>query len=334
LGWRWAAAQGLRVSRNLDSSAITWPDGSSWVTSSLAAAWGETATTAMVDEAWYIEPEVVEEAIAPTLLDPDQSQLWMFSTANREATPTYPRVRRRALAGDGRTLLLEWSAASDADFADPVVWREASPVWSADRAAFLAVKAGQSGFAEQYLNVWPQVAEVQAEWPPGWSTSGVVAHTVPAWPTVAVETAPDRSRFGVAAAAAVDGRVSVWSRSVGSIEEVRAQLAAWRPAVVLAGVTLVPELGGGMWRVEPAGTRETGWATPILADAVARGRLAHDHDPGMLREVENAKVGHTEAGPVLSARRSDVPIPTVKAVCWAAWAALDGRFAPVKAAIW
>jgi hypothetical protein len=152
--------------------------------------------------------------------------------------------------------------------------------------------------------------------------------------TVAVETATDRSRFGLAAASAVDGRVSVWSRTVSSVEEVRAVLAGWSPGVVLAGVTLAAELGGGVWRVEPVGTKETGWATPILADAVTRGRLSHDHDPGMLREVENAKVSHVEAGPVLSARRSDGPIPTVKAVCWAAWAALDGRFAPVRARIW
>ena len=92
MAWPWAERQGLHVSKALDTAAITWPDGSSWQVSSLSAAWGVTATAVMADEIWNVPPEVVEDALLPTLVSVDQSQLWLLSCANAEATATYARA--------------------------------------------------------------------------------------------------------------------------------------------------------------------------------------------------------------------------------------------------
>jgi hypothetical protein len=334
--WSWAESRGYHVSRAVDSAAVTQTaDGSAWLISSLAAVWGETATMAFVDEAWDVEPEVVEDGIEPILADPEQSQLWLFSAANLEATATYPRVRRRATAGggDGQTLVLEWSADPAADPLDPATWRSATPWWTPSRERFLAVKARQRGFSTEYLNLWPNVGAAASGWPVGWVDLGSGPREPPRGLLGAVECSPDRRRFGIAVAELVGGRVSVWTRSFDTVAAAVAQLRSWAPSVVLCGVTLAGDVSGA-WQLEPVGTKETGWATPRFSDLVGRGQLVHDHDPGMVREVETARVSITEAGPVVSARRSEGPVPTVKAACWASWAVVDGRFAAVSAEIW
>ena len=171
-------------------------------------------------------------------------------------------------------------------------------------------------------------------WPVGWSELPTVAGRPRPGLVGAVEVSQDRSRFGVAVAD-VDGRgtVTICSAGFGTLDEARQQLARWAPRVVLAGATIAAEVVGG-WQVHPIGVKETGWATPVLADLVRRGRVVHDHDSRTLHEVELARITTTEGGPLLSARRSEGPVPIVKAITWAAWAVVDGRFAPVEAAIW
>ena len=192
---------------------------------------------------------------------------------------------------------------------------------------------GAPGFAEQWLNIWPNTARSAQGWPVGWESLPVWAGRPRAGLVAAVETSTDRSRFGVAVAELVGERVRVSSTGFGTIEAAQQQLAKWAPGIVLAGASIAGEIVGG-WETKAVGIRETRWATPVLADLVRRGRVEHDHDATTLHEVDLARVLTTESGPLLSARRSEGPVPTVKAAMWAAWAAFDGRFAPVEAALW
>lgn len=338
--WPWAESSGYHVSRAVDSAAVTAPeDGSAWLISSLAAVWGETATTVFADELWNVEPQVIEDGIEPTLLDPVQSQLWAFSAANEAATITYPRLRVRGTArgvGDGRTLVLEWSAPAGADRLDPAVHRASQPYWTRQRAEFMAAKSRQRGFSTEYLNIWPNLIEgesVEESWPKGWGGRRGDLGSPAAGLLGAVEVSLDKRSYGVAVAELVDGRPRVWTRTVGSVEDAVRQLRQWAPAVVLCGVTLERDLVGA-WRLETVGTKETGWATPDVAKWVAEGVLTHDGDAGIVDEVSWAKATMTAGGPVLSAARSDGPIPTVKAMSWAVWGVVDGRFRPVEAQIW
>ena len=333
MAWPWAERQGLHVSKALDTAAITWADGSSWQVSSLSAAWGITATTAFADECWNIPPEVVEDALLPTLVSVDQSQLWLLSCANAEATITYARARRRATLPDSSTMVAEWSAPVDADKSDPAVWRAASPVWTEQRERMMRGAQSAPGFAEQWLNIWPNASREVQGWPAGWAELPLWVDRPRSGLVAAIETSTDRARYGVAVAELVDGTVRVASAGFTTLDDASRQLARWAPGVVLAGVTMAAEVVGG-FEVIPVGRKETAIATPILADLVRRDRVAHDHDTTTLHEVELARVLVTETGPLLSARRSEGPVPTVKAITWASWAAFDGRFAPVEGEIW
>jgi len=189
----------------------------------------------------------------------------------------------------------------------------------------------------QWCNQWPEMVGEQlgGGWPTGWADCGRALGS-PGWGTVgALEVSQDRARFGVAVAELDQGGVvRVWSAGATSADEVRALLFRWSPSVLLVGVTIADEFADDRWLLEKVGRKETAVASPVLVDLVARGRLLHDHDPRTLLEVAGAKVLDTEAGPVLSARRSSVPIPAIKAATWAAWAAYDGRFTVVEPQIW
>ena len=68
-----------------------------------------------------MKPETVEEAVVPTMVEREQPQLWLVSTAHRMATPLMLGRRAAALAqleaGEG-DLLIEWSAPREAELDD------------------------------------------------------------------------------------------------------------------------------------------------------------------------------------------------------------------------
>jgi hypothetical protein len=265
-----------------------------------------------------------------------QSQLWLLSTANPATTALFPSYRRRAIEGAPRVFMAEWSAPPNADLADPEVWRAATPHWTAARAELMSAAQNTRGFGEQWCNRWPHVEAKQdrAGFPVGWDECPRVESSPPRGGTAAVETSQDRAVFGVAVVS-VDaaGVMQVWSRSFPSAAMAAEQLAEWRPAVLLVGLS-IKELFPGPWSTFPVGTKETRLATPVLDDLVRRRRLAHDHDAETAGQVAAARTSLVESGLVLSAAKSEGPVSSVKALCWAAWAVEDGQFAPVKAAIW
>ena len=53
---------------------------------------------------------------------------------------------------------------------DPAVWEAVSPYWDAQRAEEMA-EVGSPGFAEQWLNVWPDASDV-GRWLPGVGDAG------------------------------------------------------------------------------------------------------------------------------------------------------------------
>jgi hypothetical protein len=129
-----------------------------------------------VDEAWKVPPTVVDEGLAPILVERAQSQLVLMSTAHRRATALMVGRRAGALGqlSDpepyGAMLLVEWSAWPGCELDDRRAWRQASPYWTAKRERTIAgalarVQAGESvdvdepdpveSFRTQWLNIWP-----------------------------------------------------------------------------------------------------------------------------------------------------------------------------------
>ena len=158
--------------------------GSTWKLLSVGAPYGHSSSVALVDEAWAIPAEVVDDALAPTQAQRKSAQLMLVSTANRKATSLM--IGRRAAALNDlehpdRTLWLEWSAAPDAELDDREAWRAASPQCDEHRMTELAHQyaiAVQNphtdptepdpldSFGVQWLNRWRSEVEVSRKGEP------------------------------------------------------------------------------------------------------------------------------------------------------------------------
>jgi hypothetical protein len=194
----------------------------------------------------------------------------------------------------------------------------------------MASQVNALGFAQQWLDSWPEFdgnGEGGFGWPPGWADLPRAEAVAPRGLLAAVECSFDQRVFGLALS---DG-VNVWTRVAPSLEAALAQLRGWAPGRVLAGKTIEADFAGA-WATFGVGVKETREASPFLLARLRR--LAHDHDPEVANQVAVAKASQTEVGPVISARASSAPIPAVKAIAWAVWAAQDARFEVAVPAIW
>ena len=141
-------------------------DGSRWLIQAATDGAGVafTLSMALVDEAWRVPRQVVDAAIAPTMAEAEQPQLWLVSTAGTSASDLMRNYRALALAlerpaPDSSLLLLEWSAPPDPDLDidDPAVWRMASPHYDDRRAEVVArarSRVSEVDFRQQWLNQW------------------------------------------------------------------------------------------------------------------------------------------------------------------------------------
>jgi hypothetical protein len=290
--------------------------------------YGYSASMAVVDEAWGVLPEVVEDGLEPTRAERVSSQIALISTAHRFATGLMQSRRATAIEQleDPRdTLLLEWSAPTGADIDDRGAWRRASPHWSDRRERLVESQHRRAvtgvapqdpdepdplaSFRSQWLNIWP--ARVQAsndrDQPlledGAWATltelgsvpSGALVLGLEDW-------------FGQGAAAAAtghldDGRLFAW----GQLFPRRREAAGWLSGLAdnHAGSRLVvgaslehdPDAAGiDVEERELAGQAETRQALPLLRELVAAGRLAHDGGAELAAQVEQARVVESRTG--------------------------------------
>ncbi len=187
------------------NTAIILPDGARWLVqaATIGAGVGFSLSMVLVDEAWNIHRNIVEAALAPTLLESKNPQLWLVSTAGTAESDLMRAYRNYALSGAANVLLLEWSAPEDLDdIHDRAAWRAASPHWDANREARVAEKVEtveEWAFRQQYLNQWvPQLASPLF---PASVIESVTTHDpLPdGVPTFGVEVATDRSHAAIVA---------------------------------------------------------------------------------------------------------------------------------------
>jgi hypothetical protein len=319
-----------------------------WMLRAKGSTYGYSVSVAAVDEAWKVKPEIVDEGVVPTMVEREQPQLWLVSTAHREATALMLSRRKVALdnleVGDG-DLLIEWSAPRAAELDDVMGWRAASPHWTAQRERLVgkqleAVRAGEAelvedeadpveAFRAQWLNQWPTrsvpTGSGEPLLPPGlWAflAEPGVQSRGPLF--VAVED--DFGNGAAVAAAAVldDGRIEVdgwpcedWdtavleARRLGALRQVRQ---------LLVGASLLPRMGPDTAPTPtPATAAETRLGLPLLRDLAASGMIVHDSTTGELDQaVTAAYVKELSSG--LSLERGP-GYPLVKALVWAVSAA-------------
>ncbi len=199
---RWAAGAGARVRWANGEQQIELEDGSRWMIQAANDGAGVAFGLSMVlvDEAWRVPRQVVDEALEPTLAESVSPQLWLVSTAGTAESDLMLSNRAAAIAqldDPGATLLVEWSAPPDPDLDidDPVVWRSATPHWDERREARMTqarARSSERAFRQQWLNQWVPSVSRPLLGEDTWSR--VVTAAGPGDPvSFGVEVAADRS---------------------------------------------------------------------------------------------------------------------------------------------
>lgn len=247
--WSWCEAQGWTVTKGNGKEKVEHPNGSRWLAKAMHAAYGFDVHLGLADECWDVDPGAISEGIEPATLDRESAQLVLTSTSHRRATSLMKRRIAAALAGyDGRTLLLLWGIAPDADIFNEATWRAASPHWTEERRDMIAAKLAEAqegspelddpdpvgSWAHQYLNRWDLVVRRQQR--------GEPVVTAETWAEL-VDDVP----FAVPAAAAIE---SWFDQGVSTA-------LAWRreDGKVLVSVTDHPDLASAVKTVRGTGYR-------------------------------------------------------------------------------
>jgi hypothetical protein len=331
----WAGDQGMTVRGTHGQEEIERADGSRWLIRGRDSVYSYSAGFAIVDEAWWVDPRVVDDGLEPVLVERESGQLLLISTAHRRATELFPERRRaaiRALASPGRTTLAEWSAAPDADPMDPVTWRQASAFWSERRQAFLVDKAGRPGWQQQWLNIWPELVDgaplnawlSRHQLEP--AQQGRVVPQVGTVAQVAVELSDTHRAWGVAASwTDTQGRVVVVTDSgQGGLEAalvvVRKWAEKWPGGRLWAHQATVARMPPG-FPIATVNMRQSdaASATALFRDLVLEQRLKLS-GTGLAEQVEQVVVRTVDGRELIDQARSRGPVCVVKAAAWSAWA--------------
>jgi hypothetical protein len=289
--------------------------GGRWLVKAKGAPYGYTISQAVVDEAWNVETNYIEEGVAPTMVERVSPQLLLVSTAHRLASSLMLTRRRVALenleTGSG-DLLIEWSAPRGAPIDDLAAWRLASPHWTPQRQRLIsrrleAMYAGEtqdatesdpaSSFRAQWLNQWPKgltVLQGEELLPPRTWMALAEDGVRSAGPLyVAVEDNYGHGAAVAAVAATDDGRLEVdgwladdWD---SALEDVRLLGLTRQIRQLHVGASMFDRVPSGTVPMPtPAGGAETRPGLAVFRDLCANGLVVHDTTT---RELDEAVTG-------------------------------------------
>lgn len=133
--------------------------GGNWriLASRLGAVTGYTSSLLVVDEAWKVDREVVEQGLMPQMIQRSNPQLLVVSTAGDGSSDLLTAFRERAINGSSNTLLLEWSAPPGVDIDDENAWYYSLPDLSKRTLpTYRALRQNtpEQQWRTQYLNLW------------------------------------------------------------------------------------------------------------------------------------------------------------------------------------
>lgn len=196
-----------------------------FVARSLGSGRGLTGSKNIFDEAWALTVGQYA-AQTPTLATiPNPQIIYTTTPPDEDIGPVpedamLPSVRKRAVAGDPRTSVYEWSPADGYDRTDRDVWYECNPAlgiriseWFLAKQLNAFTEAGRpEKFDTEHLGVWPIDGVIKWRVIPSqaWEAAADVADSVTAPVAFGLEVEWDRSAaaFGVAWRRA-DGRRQV-----------------------------------------------------------------------------------------------------------------------------
>ena len=341
----WAKARGYPVREQNGNEQITEPaSGSRWIVRGKGSVYGYPGSYVLVDEAWGVAAEVVEDGLEPTMAERVSPQMVLASTAHSRATALFPAHRAAALgqlSDPASMLLLEWSAPRDADIEDRAAWRAASPHWSPGRERLLEqrivrVRAGESldadesdpveSFRSQFLNIWParttsDPGAVLLE-PDLWAARAARVDTGAARIFVAIDDHYGRGAAVAAVARASDGRYELDGWLVDSWEQAFADVDLVAAARDRVQVVVAPTLAADVearYRARVMSAADTRAGLALLRQLVTAGDVFHDQAPD-LDQLTTVRVKELPSGlAVVAGSRADL----ARAAAWALLAAHD-----------
>jgi hypothetical protein len=344
---------------NNNDTSIEWlADGSKWArvvrgSARSGGAYGQASVAVgVVDEAWSIPATAVDDGLEPTLVEGEQSQLLLISTAHRMATALM--LDRRLAALDDLAmvgepvLIVEWSTPRHFDLDDVDGWRMASPWWTPNREQRIRMRVQRalSGWASEDDDEPDPVESVRAQWLNQWPVkltarrkveplvdvehwSGLDVHGgVPRRLWVAVADNFGRGAAVVAVAEVDDDRFEVdgWTcpdRGAALADARRTIATLGVPGRVTVEPTLATVAPVSWGRATPGEVR---FGLPLFRELVESGRLVHDATPEMDRQLVECRVRPVQGGLALaSTARSDL----IRAAALAVRAAVVHRPAPM-----
>ena len=305
----WAESNGLGGSRRKADSYIEWPDGSYWHVLAMGAVWGQRVGLALLDEGWDLQPTAFWNGLWPAMAQRKCRQAWVFSASNEGDRGLMATMQRSP-----HCLTMVWGSPSDADPADEAVWHRATPHMTPERLAAMRIAVTAPGFRTEWLNIQPVRSNMG--WLPEWDACGHASGT-PEGGVGAIEVSQDRSLYGTAVAVQrTDGTVDCWTGSHPTLDAAVEWLKQQRPSTVVVSIGLADRFTGP-WGEMQGSVRLTREATPSVRDLVVRNLLRHDHSAAVSDQRQVARTADTEYGELLSAKRSEGAIPTLKAAVWA-----------------
>jgi hypothetical protein len=323
--WEYEHVAALRRSVYADEFTVRYQRGDEairWHNGSLhgITAPGETAghsevlDLVVMDEAWALEDDRLEQGLSPTMITRPQPQQWVVSTAGtirsrylREKVDA-GRARCTAAVAGSNVAYFEWSAPDDADPADPRTWWATMPALGYTvteariRGEFERLPLG--AFRRGFLNQW--VAELPADtWQviaeSTWSatTARVGAELVDPV-AFAADVTPDRAWSSVAAAGRL-GAGEPYAELVGHdrgtawvVPRLVALAERWAPCAVVVDATgpagsLIPGLEAAGVEVTKPTAGDAARAAGALYDLAVMGELRHSAHPALTAAVAGAR---------------------------------------------
>lgn len=305
--------------------------GSTWLVRAAtpSAGHGRSPDLVVIDELWDVSEETADNGLMPAQRARKYPLLSMWSTAGTESSRLMQRWRQQGLraidTGElGPLYFAEWSPPPElaANASDPATWAWANPALG--HTIDLDVLRAESGspnraaFLRGSLNLW--VASDHAWLEPGlWETLRV-DDPPPPIEVLAIDSAPDESRYVGVAAGVADGRVHLRVAFITLTES-----EAWAEVRRLMGSTTIlavtptldihtpPEIR----RKTVVGYGELLKWTALMRAMIGEGRVVHGGDVALADHMARAVAVKTQAGVVLSSQRSPGPIELARCSVWA-----------------
>lgn len=326
------AKLGAEVSRSYGRQELTMPDGSVWIVRAATpqAGHGYSIDLCVVDEAWSVSEECVDEGFAPAQIARPNSLLAMFSTAGTTASKLMLKWREQGLrqidnGEPGPLYFASWEPPPGVDPMTPEAWAYSNPALgrhitlgklrekakSPNRNAFLR---GHVNLFTIASNAWLEAGlwsalETDAELPPG----GVLA----------VDASTDESRFMAVRAVKisdkitcqvefnVDTQAEMWAE----IERIMAEQPRLQLAIAASlDIHCPPHLER---RRIIVGYRELLRWTLAVRSLIVESKVAHRGEASLAEHVERAVMVKHQGSLAVSSTRSPGDITLARCMIWA-----------------